>query len=102
MKTYILIAVLAALTVCNDGASVPNEVATFVEEVVEFPESVEEYVKDVEGPTGRQLRDDELILFYECVPFFYFTSANKPKVYFVKWSSLWHSLATVPSNIFAT
>nr|AEA76328.1 357_80_1 protein [Mamestra configurata] len=64
MKSFIFIAVLAALTVCNDAASVPNEVAPSVEEVVEFPESVEEYIKDVEGP-GRQLREDEFILFYE-------------------------------------
>ncbi|KAJ8710739.1 hypothetical protein PYW08_009254 [Mythimna loreyi] len=67
MKSFILVAVLAALTVCNDAASIPSEVTPF-EDVVEFPLPVEEYTKDyhLEGATGRQLSDDdEFILFYE-------------------------------------
>ncbi|KAJ8710740.1 hypothetical protein PYW08_009255 [Mythimna loreyi] len=68
MEYFILVLVLAALTVGHEAASVSNESAPVFKAVVEFPEGVNEYTKiydHLEEATSMLEPRDNLILFYE-------------------------------------
>ena len=100
MKILILISLLAALAVCYDTASVlpaHQEKTIYVEE---GDESITKYF-DQRGATGRATSDGDMIVIYECVPFYFVRLLHQnyyhPKL---KYTHCWLSTSLVPMPTF--